>query len=226
VVGAYDVVEIVPDDQDPPTGEEVLPGRVDVGACRVRFGGAAGRRVRVAAVAALVLGGVLAGDGAAMPRLPSLSTPYLYRGLSHCPAGVHCQRDAHARRDLLDSYRHLFTGMSMISGEVWYEQTSGVVFFQELDAAADADPTSTISLREQRLDHGGSLAFGPTIDLVPHRDPPASPRRGTVSMTHRWILVLARRGGWLITAIISGPVTHSLPVEVALRWVATAPVPA
>jgi hypothetical protein len=99
------------------------------------------------------------------------------------------------------------------------------VFFQELDAAGNSDPALTISLREQRIDHGGSPTFGPTIDFPAHRDPLANPRHGTVSMTRRTIIVVAKRGPWLVAAAIGAPNAETLPLDAALHWVAIAPLP-
>ena len=214
-----DIVEFVPDGLEPHGDEELATPRV-----RSRF---AGPRLWNAAVAVAVLGGILVADGPARPRPPATSAPYLYRGDSHCPMGIRCKVETRPRQRLSASYNRLFVDTTATGGGVWYEPASGVVFVQELDAAGISDPALTISLREQRIDHGGSMAFGPTIDFLPRpRDDAApSPWRRGVLRIQRHAVVVGRRGPWLVTATLSGPNTVLLPFDAALHWVANAPLP-
>ncbi len=197
-----DIVEFVPDGSEAHGVEELATPRA-----RSRF---AGPRLWNAAVAVAVLGGILVADGPARPRPPATSAPYLYRGDSHCPMGIRCQVETRPRQGLWASYNRLFVDTTATGGGVWYEAASGVVFVQELDAAGISDPALTISLREQRIDRGGSIAFGPTIDFLPRP---------------RHVVVVGRRGPWLVTATLSGPNTVLLPFDAALHWVANAPLP-
>ena len=82
-----------------------------------------------------------------------------------------------------------------------------------MDAAGISDPALTISLRGQRIDHGGSIAFGPTVDFLPRSrdDAVPSPWRRGVLRIQRYVVVVGRRGPWLVTAALSGPNTVLLP---------------
>ena len=174
-----------------------------------------------------VLGGVLVADGRARPRPPATSAPYVYGGDSHCPVGFRCRVETRPRQGLLASYHRLFVGTRSTGGGVWYEPASAVVFVEELDAAGISDPALTISLRERRIDHGGSIAFGPTVDFLPRSRDDAAPspwRRGVLRI-QRYVVVVGRRGPWLVTAALSGPNMVLLPFDAALHWVAKAPLP-
>ena len=219
MANGLDLVELLPDGVQPDGGEDLAAPRA-----RLRF---ASPRLWHAMVAVAVLGGVLVADGPARPRPPATSAPYVYRGDSHCPMGIRCQVQTRPRQGLWASYHRLFVGTRATGGGVWYEPASGVVFIEELDAVGISDPALTISLREQRIDHGGSIAFGPTVDFLPRSrdDAVPSPWRRGVLRVQRYMVVVGRRGPWLVTAALSGPNTVLLPFDAALHWVANAPLP-
>lgn len=169
------------------------------------------------AVVAVIVGGVLTGDGtgfvpAAVRPIAAAPTPapaagYVYADRGHCPRTVSCEVIAESRIDLWASYNHLFPDTQRIASSVWYAPATGIVYYQELDAiGAHAE---TIILVQQRIS-GPDVSFGPTIDRSP------TPRHSA--------LVTARRGPWLVTASLFTP-RGVPPVMAAVHWVATSPLP-
>jgi hypothetical protein len=186
-----------------------------------------GRRIRTPAwvtracylaLVAVMVGAVLAGDGTSLVRsavTPIVAAPagpptggYIYADRGHCPITIDCRILGQARIDLWASYNHLFPDTQAITSSVWYEPGTGLVYFQELDAIGAS--AETITLTQERIS-GPQVPFGPTIDRSPK-----PPRR---------VLVMARRGPWLVSAALYSPRGGQLPVMAAMRWVATSPLP-
>jgi len=206
-------VELGPDGAPPPgaeSDEEPLTERRPAPAWWPRV-----RRYRYLAGLAVLLGGVLVGDPASVLRAANPTTTpgptaagYVYADRGHCPRTVGCDVIGRARQDLWASYDELFPTSHTVGGSVWYEPTTGQVYFQQLEALGpDAE---TITLTQQRIS-GPPISFGATIDRTP------SPRHS--------VLVTARRGPWLITARLYAPRGTRLPVMAAVRWVTVAPLP-
>lgn len=240
-------VEILPDEPEATRGYEVLASSSPAAAWleratkplartrpvrwfaqrRTRRHTRARRRVWYAVAAAALAGFVLSGDGAGPLRLPTVSLPLLptpldssYLSLgSRCPGGVTCQVGGRARPDLWRSYQRAFIGTTAVGGGVWYDPVSGTVYSQELDAVSLTEPEISISLVEQRDDRSDAVTFGPTIDYSPRS------HGGIAGAGWRSITVTARRGVWDITATLTGPGRHTLPLNAALQWVAAAPLP-
>ena len=177
------------------------------------------RRAWHVAGAAVLLACVLVADGAARST-PGLPAEYVYAAGAHCPVGVRCSDLGPARADMWDAYYIAFPGsgsMYMTGSDIWYEPSSGVVFYQQLDAVSVPDWGLKITLAEKRIDQNTKLSFGPTVDFMP--------RHATPLQQHRFVLITARRGPWLITALVSGPLDQTLPIGNALDWARIAPVP-
>jgi len=104
----------------------------------------------------------------------------------------------------------LFTGAHTVGGDVWFERSTGTVFYQRLDAIGASG--QVITLIQQRLSSSPGDS-GPTVELRPG----PRPRQGA--------LVTAQRGSWFLTASLFGPAGARLPVTAAQRWVVTAPLP-
>jgi hypothetical protein len=164
-----------------------------------------------------LLGAVLVGDGRAFVRAaPSVesaalvSAGYVAADSGHCPHTVECAVVGQVREALLANYTVLFTGTHTVGGDVWFERSTGTVFYQRLDAlGADGQ---VITLIQQRLSSSPGDS-GPTVELRPG----PRPRQGA--------LVTAQRGPWLLTASLFGPAGARLPVTAAQRWSVTAPLP-
>jgi len=215
-----DFVEVLPDGTMPRLDYEQLtsqPARRQRPAWLDRAGG---RRGWYAAAAVMLLGSLLAADGAVRdavrPRPAVPAAAYLDAIGDRCPAKVRCTHQGRARQDMWGAYDQSFPGTSLTGSDVWYEPGSGVVFYQQLEARSVPDGAIRITLSEQRLD-GPSVSFGPTVDIMP--------RHGTPPQRRRTVLVTARRGPWLISAVVSGPWERYLPVDDALHWAVIAPLP-
>jgi hypothetical protein len=147
---------------------------------------------------------------------PGAAHSYLSGG--RCPTGVMCTVTERARQDMWDAYNRLFTGTwATTVGAVWYAAETGVVYFQELDAAAPG--AVAISLTEQRIDTSPPISFGPTVDLTP------SVQHGGWPSGGRAAFVTAQRGAWLVTASLTGPHGSLLPIDAAVHWAGVAPLP-
>ena len=185
---------------------------------------------RVWTVAALIVlvGGLLAADQVAhrdpaptVPfpyplRLPPVAG-YVYADRGHCPVGINCTILGRPRQDMWDSYDAAFGKTKLEGGTVWFEERTGVVYYQELDASGPGD--QTITLMEQRLLDTQDLSFGPTVDFMPDY------RHGLPHPIRRSAIVTARRGAWLVTATLSAAREQYLSIVAAISWTANAPLP-
>ena len=213
-----DFVEVLPDATTPRLDYEHLTSQ-PVRRRPTWLPRAASRRGWYAAAAVMLLGCLLAADGAVRDAVrPRQAAPAAYLDAigDRCPARVQCTHQGRARQDMWGAYDQSFPGTSQTGSDIWYEPGSGVVFYQQLEARSVPDGAIRITLSEQRLD-GPSVSFGPTVDIMP--------RHGTPPQRRRTVLVTARRGPWLISAVVSGPWERSLPVDDALHWAVIAPLP-
>jgi hypothetical protein len=215
-----DFVEVVPDAATPRLDYEQLTSQPARRRRPAWLDRANDRRRWYVAGAAALLGCLLAADGAVhdpvRPRQP-VPAARIYTAGARCPGSVQCEHQGRARQDMWSAYDQSFPGTTTTGGDVWYEPVSGIVFYQQLDATSLPDGAIRITLSEQRLDGPPSPSFGPTLDIMP--------RHGTPPQRRRTVLVTARRGSWLISAVVSGPWQGSLPVNDALHWAAIAPLP-
>jgi hypothetical protein len=169
------------------------------------------RNYRYLALLAALVGGLLAGDAAAVMHVTPTARPsagLVYADRGHCPISVDCTVVGRVRQDLWDNYNGLFDRAQVIGGSLWYATATGTVYYQELDAVEAS--AVTITLTQQRIS-GPPVSFGPIVDLAPR------PRRSA--------LVTARRGSWLLTAALFGSGGTGLPIMAAIGWTATAPLP-
>ncbi|HYU03881.1 MAG TPA: hypothetical protein VEL02_08575 [Jatrophihabitantaceae bacterium] len=214
-----DFVEVVPDATTPRLDYEQLTSQPARRRRPAWLDRASDRRGWYAAAAVMLLGCLLAADGAvrdSVERRPPAPAARAYHVGDRCPADVKCEHQGHARQDMWSAYDQSFPGTTMVGSDLWNELASGVVFYQQLEATSLPDAAIRITLSEQRLD-GPSVSFGPTFDIMP--------RHGTPPQRRRTVLVTAMRGPWLISAVVSGPWERSLPVDDALHWAAIAPLP-
>ncbi|HEY2983718.1 MAG TPA: hypothetical protein VGJ38_06170 [Jatrophihabitantaceae bacterium] len=218
-----DFVEVLPDATTPRLDYEQLTWQPAERRRPAWLPRAASRRGWYAAAAVMLLGCLLAADGAVRdavrprPPAPAAAAAYLDAIGDRCPARVQCTHQGRARQDMWGAYDQSFPGTSLTGSDIWYEPGSGVVFYQQLEARSVPDGAIRITLSEQRLDGEPAVSFGPTFDIMP--------RHGTPPQRRRTALVTARRGSWLISAVVSGPWERSLPVADALHWAAIAPLP-
>jgi hypothetical protein len=214
-----DFVEVLPDATTPRLDYEQLTSQPAPRRRPAWLDRATSRRGWYAAAAVMLLGCLLAADGAVRDAVrPRQAAPAAYLDAigNRCPARVQCEHQGRARQDMWAAYDQSFPGTTMVGSDVWNEPGSGVVFYQQLEARSVPDGAIRITLSEQRLD-GPSVSFGPTVDIMP--------RHGTPPQRRRTVLVTARRGPWLISAVVSGPWERSLPVDDALHWAVIAPLP-
>jgi hypothetical protein len=178
------------------------------------------RRIRYLVALTALLGAVLVGDGRGIVRMVAsparaaapapVSAGYVAADSGHCPHIVECTVVGRVRESLWFNYTTLFIGTHPVGGDLWYERSTGTVFYQRLDAVGPGG--QVITLVQQRLS-GASTDSGPTVELRPGPRPPQS------------AVVTAQRGSWLLSASLYGPSGVRLPVTAAQRWVMTTPLP-